>query len=48
MIVLVVSFVLDGRIDGRVLVMSFPYSEYGYTQPNGITHEGEIGRRGRR
>jgi len=51
-IVLVVSFVADGRIegriDGRVLVMSFLYSEYGGTQANGITQERETDRCGKR
>jgi len=48
-IVLVVLFVLDGRIDGRVfLVMSFLYSEYGGMRANGIVHEGGIDRCGRR
>ena len=50
--VLVVLFVTDGRIegriDGRVLVISFLYSEHGGTHANGITHEGEIYRRGKR
>jgi len=30
------------------LVISFLYSEYGGTQANGISHEGEIDRCGRR
>jgi len=47
-IVLVVSFVIDGGIDGRVLAMYFLYSEYGGTQANGITHEWEINRCGKR
>jgi len=55
-IVLVVSFALDGRIEGRIegkidgrvfsYDMSFLYVEYGGTQANRITHEGEIDRCG--
>ena len=52
MITLEISFVLNGGIDRRidrgVMVVSFLYWYYGGMQANGIMHEGEIDRCGRR